>query len=123
MSDAGCSEVTPSSRSGFSHPPRRKNIYYSERHSFSPSAPSRSPRRTHRGACGCEANTGDGAGILVAMPDDFLSSALIEEQGVKLPPLGQYAVGQVFMPRDEGLRMQTRKVIEDTLAQIGRAYV
>jgi glutamate synthase (NADPH/NADH) len=45
-------------------------------------------RMEHRGACGCETNTGDGAGILVAMPDTFLSSVLLEEQGVKLPPAG-----------------------------------
>lgn len=34
---------------------------------------------------------GDGAGILCAMPDTFLSACLIEEQGIRLPPLGQYA--------------------------------
>ena len=55
-------------------------------------------RMAHRGACGCEANTGDGAGLLVAMPDAFFGAAL-EAAGVRLPPLGEYAVGQVFLPK------------------------
>ena len=55
---------------------------------------------------------GDGAGILVAMPDNFLSSVMLEEQGLKLPPLGQYAVGQLFMPRDELQRSKCREVRE-----------
>src|SRR5262252_9713323 len=54
----------------------------------------------HRGACGCEPNTGDGAGILLQIPDRFLRrecSAL----GITLPPAGQYGAGLVFLPRDE----------------------
>lgn len=81
------------------------------------------PRRTHRGACGCEANTGDGAGILLAMPDQFFSNVLMEELDVKLPALGEYAVAQVFLPQDEGLRLQARKIIEDAAAHMGHDII
>lgn len=47
---------------------------------------------------------GDGAGMLCAMPDSFFSSILMDEQNFKLPPLGDYAVGQVFLPTDEQQR-------------------
>jgi glutamate synthase (NADPH) large chain len=51
----------------------------------------------HRGASGAEVNTGDGAGILVQVPDEFLR----EVAGVTLPPAGAYAVGLVFLPDDD----------------------
>ena len=46
----------------------------------------------HRGACGCETNTGDGAGILLQVPHDFLA-AKTAKLGFKLPAFGQYGVG------------------------------
>src|ERR1700722_20566526 len=49
----------------------------------------------HRGACGCEANTGDGAGLLLQVPYDFFAEEA-EKLGFKLPPAGQYGVGQLF---------------------------
>src|SRR5512145_914210 len=54
----------------------------------------------HRGACGCEVNTGDGAGILVQMPDAFLRTVA----PAPLPPAGEYGAGLVFMPRDQSAR-------------------
>jgi glutamate synthase domain-containing protein 2/glutamate synthase domain-containing protein 1/glutamate synthase domain-containing protein 3 len=54
----------------------------------------------HRGACGCDPDTGDGAGILIQLPDKFLrreAAAL----GIELPPEGGYACGMVFLDRDE----------------------
>jgi len=53
----------------------------------------------HRGACGCEENTGDGAGILVQMPDKFLREECAKA-GVELPPVGHYGAGLVFLPHD-----------------------
>lgn len=53
-------------------------------------------RMSHRGGCGCEPNTGDGAGMLVGIPDGFLRKVAKKDLGVTLPPLGQYAVGNVF---------------------------
>src|SRR5881397_714948 len=52
----------------------------------------------HRGACGCEANTGDGAGILVQMPDRFLRKATADV-GFALPGEGEYGAGLVFLPK------------------------
>src|SRR5881392_1768762 len=50
----------------------------------------------HRGASGAEIDTGDGAGILLQVPDDLLRA----ETGFELPPAGEYAVGAVFLPKD-----------------------
>ena len=52
----------------------------------------------HRGACGCEPNTGDGAGVLMQMPDRFMRKAAAVE-GIELPPVGEYAVGMIFLPQ------------------------
>src|SRR5580704_1948912 len=52
----------------------------------------------HRGACGCEANTGDGAGILIQTPDRFLRK-VTPGLGITLPPAGRYGTGLVFLPR------------------------
>ena len=53
----------------------------------------------HRGACGCEANTGDGAGILMQMPHGFFQEVCRKDK-INLPPAGQYGVAMVFLPRD-----------------------
>ena len=67
----------------------------------------------HRGACGCEANTGDGAGILMQMPHDFLAKAA-EKLGFKLPAPGQYGVGMLFMPKNPA----EREAVKTALAKI-----
>ncbi len=54
----------------------------------------------HRGACGCEENTGDGAGILIQMPHAFLSRECAR-LGIALPETGHYGSGIVFLPTDE----------------------
>ncbi|GFY84088.1 NADH-dependent glutamate synthase 1 [Actinidia rufa] len=54
-------------------------------------------RMSHRGACGCETNTGDGAGILVALPHDFYKE-VAKDMGLELPSPGEYAVGMFFLP-------------------------
>ena len=51
----------------------------------------------HRGACGCEANTGDGAGLLLQMPDGFFRAL---DLGFDLPPAGEYGAGLIFLPND-----------------------
>jgi glutamate synthase (ferredoxin) len=53
----------------------------------------------HRGACGCEKNTGDGAGILMQTPHRFLA-AECDRVGIRLPAYGEYGVGMVFLPAD-----------------------
>ena len=57
----------------------------------------------HRGACGCEVNTGDGAGIIIQMPDKFLRKEA-KKLGIALPPAGDYGCGCVFLPRDPSAR-------------------
>ncbi len=66
----------------------------------------------HRGACGCEANTGDGAGILTAMPDAFMRRVAKQELGITLPEKGRYGVGMMFLPVDERTRKQCRNIVE-----------
>eukprot|EP00775_Hariotina_reticulata_P011474 gene11474-11618_t len=76
-------------------------------------------RMAHRGACGCEENTGDGAGMLCAMPDSFFSAVLMDEQSFRLPPLGDYAVGMVFLPTDEAERNKAKCIMERVAAKLG----
>jgi glutamate synthase domain-containing protein 2/glutamate synthase domain-containing protein 1/glutamate synthase domain-containing protein 3 len=54
---------------------------------------------THRGACGCDPLTGDGAGILMQVPDEFLR-AECQSLRIHLPEAGDYGVGMVFLPPD-----------------------
>jgi glutamate synthase (NADPH/NADH) large chain len=65
----------------------------------------------HRGACGCEANTGDGAGILLQMPDRFLRKTC-GRLGIKLPPAGEYGAGLVFLPHDAEDRDKIQTLVE-----------
>jgi glutamate synthase (ferredoxin) len=65
----------------------------------------------HRGACGCEKNTGDGAGLLLQVPDKFLRRETAT-LGFTLPAAGEYGVGMLFLPRraDERIRVEERIV-------------
>ncbi|MGA3527054.1 glutamate synthase large subunit [Melissospora conviva] len=65
-------------------------------------------RLDHRGARGAETNTGDGAGIMIQIPDEFLRAAV----GFALPPAGQYATGLVFLPDDDAGEARARQVLE-----------
>jgi glutamate synthase (ferredoxin) len=76
----------------------------------------------HRGACGCEANTGDGAGILMQMPHEFLKLAS-KEAGVALPGFGEYGVGMVFLPPDATERRECEKVFEQIVAEEGQKFL
>ena len=76
----------------------------------------------HRGACGAEANTGDGAGILVQMPDKFLRREA-ERQGLVLPELGNYGSGLVFLPRIESARRQCEDLFERIVAEEGQRFI
>ncbi len=72
----------------------------------------------HRGACGCEVNTGDGAGIMLQVPHKFFFGECLK-MGVHLPPVGRYGVGMVFFPTDEMLREESREVFENAAADLG----
>src|SRR5262245_46736533 len=73
----------------------------------------------HRGACGCEPNTGDGAGILVQVPDRFLRREC-GALGIPLPPAGQYGVGLVFLPRDLIQRDKIRALMATIVDEEGQ---
>ena len=72
-------------------------------------------RMDHRGACGCETNTGDGAGILTAIPHKFMRKVAQQALGIELPELGEYAVGNIFLPTDESARGIAKRIYEDKL--------
>jgi glutamate synthase (ferredoxin) len=76
----------------------------------------------HRGACGCEANTGDGAGILIQMPDAFLRKATAP-LGITLPPAGRYGAGLVFLPRDPGEQARARTLVERIAREEGQSVL
>jgi glutamate synthase (NADPH) large chain len=73
----------------------------------------------HRGACGCEANTGDGAGILVQTPHRFLAREC-ERLGITLPAAGDYGVGSVFLPTDPGDRGACERLFEEIVREEGQ---
>jgi glutamate synthase (ferredoxin) len=73
----------------------------------------------HRGACGCEANTGDGAGILIQPPHEFLK-LVAREARVTLPSAGEYGVGMVFLPNDVAQRGECEKILEGIAAEEGQ---
>jgi glutamate synthase (ferredoxin) len=76
----------------------------------------------HRGACGCEKNTGDGAGILVQVPDKFFRKVLAKS-GFTLPPVGQYGVASVFLPRDPREREACEKTFEQVVKAEGQSVL
>jgi glutamate synthase (ferredoxin) len=69
----------------------------------------------HRGACGCEANTGDGAGILIQTPDKFFRKVV----PFALPETGSYGAGLVFLPRDARDRETIRNLIGAVVGEEG----
>jgi glutamate synthase (NADPH/NADH) large chain len=72
----------------------------------------------HRGACGCEANTGDGAGIMIQIPHEFLYAEALKA-GVQLPAVGKYGVGVIFFPKNVTLREACRDTFNRTAEQLG----
>ncbi|MEX2168009.1 MAG: glutamate synthase-related protein [Pirellulales bacterium] len=77
----------------------------------------------HRGACGCEANTGDGAGILTALPHEFLRKVVRQDLSSDLPEPGKFAAGLVFLPRDARERAHCKSVVERLISAQGQRLV
>ncbi len=73
----------------------------------------------HRGACGADPDTGDGAGILVQMPDRFFRQALT----FSLPAAGAYGAGLVFLPTDDRSRAEVRALVERITREEGQAVL
>jgi len=74
----------------------------------------------HRGACGCESNTGDGAGMLTALPHGFLQRVAREQLAVTLPQPGRYAAGIVFLPQDPQQREVCRQTVQQFISEQGQ---
>jgi Glutamate synthase domain 2 len=72
----------------------------------------------HRGACGCENNTGDGAGIMIQTPHEFFFDECIKI-GAHLPPFGRYGVGVIFFPADIRLREECRDIFNRAAEKLG----
>ncbi|KAI6214865.1 Glutamate synthase [Aphelenchoides besseyi] len=72
-------------------------------------------RMAHRGACSCDNDSGDGAGVLTAIPDKLYRDELKKTNDVELPPAGQYATGIMFMEKD------TYKLAKGTITNLAQA--
>jgi len=77
----------------------------------------------HRGACGCEANTGDGAGMLTALPHAFLQKAVKADLGVDLPPAGRFSAGNVFLPQIAAEREKCKTVFSELVVEHGQTLI
>ena len=76
----------------------------------------------HRGACGCEINTGDGAGILMQIPDKFLRR-VCGEAGMQLPEVGRYGVGVVFTSPEPSDIAAGQKIFDQIVAEQGLVLI
>lgn len=74
---------------------------------------------THRGAVGSDARDGDGAGVMTSIPHKFFIKNFARDQGVELPPLGQYAVGNLFFKPDAETLQESKRQLEDIAESLG----
>ena len=77
---------------------------------------------THRGACGCDPLTGDGAGVLIQMPHAFFQK-VASSAGFDLPALGEYGSGLVFLPTDSKQRAFCKETFERIVAEEGQVLL
>ncbi len=76
----------------------------------------------HRGARGADPHTGDGAGIMMQVPHNFLKEKCADE-GFELPPAGRYAVGMFFLPWDDGARLRCMHLLEEVVRRKGQRFL
>lgn len=79
-------------------------------------------RMDHRGGCGCETNTGDGAGILTDIPNDFFAKEIKTLFNVNVKK-GEYAVGNIFLPQDDKQRIHCMDLLEKSIANEGQTLI
>jgi glutamate synthase domain-containing protein 2/glutamate synthase domain-containing protein 1/glutamate synthase domain-containing protein 3 len=77
----------------------------------------------HRGACGCEANTGDGAGVLIQMPHAFFQHVTRKDRMFSLPGPGEYGSGLVFLPRNPTRRRRLVEHFEHIIQSEGQVVL
>jgi len=73
----------------------------------------------HRGACGCDPLTGDGAGILLQMPHEFFVKEG-KKLGIRIPARGEYGAGCVFLPRNPKEQRRCQRIVEDKVLAAGQ---
>jgi glutamate synthase domain-containing protein 2/glutamate synthase domain-containing protein 1/glutamate synthase domain-containing protein 3 len=76
----------------------------------------------HRGAVGADPATGDGGGILIQMPDEFMRKVAYEAK-IELPPNGEYGVGFIFLPQSAGLRRSCEHIIEKIILEEDQKFL
>lgn len=76
----------------------------------------------HRGACGCDPNSGDGAGVLIQIPHDFYAEECAK-LNFKLPKLGNYGMGMVFLPKKPTIKEVCRKAIQAAAEKSGMQII
>ena len=76
----------------------------------------------HRGAVGADALMGDGAGLLIQIPDDFYRPEMAK-QGVELPPPGEYGVGMIFLPKENASRQACEQELERAIKAEGQVLL
>jgi glutamate synthase (NADPH/NADH) large chain len=76
----------------------------------------------HRGACGCDPESGDGAGILLQIPHEFFSEKCGEIE-IELPHFGEYGVGMVFLPPNPENRRFCEAVLEKVIREEGQRFL
>ncbi|MDA1274517.1 MAG: glutamate synthase large subunit [Verrucomicrobia bacterium] len=76
----------------------------------------------HRGACGCEANTGDGAGILIQLPHSFLQKETTGTS-IQLPAAGEYGTGIFFFPQENRHRKNCEELFEKIVEEEGQHFL
>jgi len=79
-------------------------------------------RLSHRGACGADPKTGDGAGILIQSPHDFFVSVCTKEK-ISLPKEGEYASGLVFLPRDKKERQFCKETFQKIITDEAQLFL
>ena len=72
----------------------------------------------HRGACGCEINTGDGAGIMIQIPHEFFFDELLQK-GIHLPDINEYGVGFIFFPAEKGMKEECQEIFARAAEKLG----
>lgn len=76
----------------------------------------------HRGAVGADKLMGDGAGIMIQIPDDFYRAEMAQ-QGIELPPPGEYGVGMVFLPKEHASRLACIRELERAVRAEGQVVL
>ncbi|MCC6396797.1 MAG: glutamate synthase subunit alpha, partial [Bacteroidetes bacterium] len=77
---------------------------------------------THRGACGCDPDTGDGAGVTIQIPHALFSREC-ERLGFSLPPEGEYGVGMIFLPVEPQPRFQCQGILDRIVQEEGLSVI